>query len=81
MLEPYRDQFIVLGATGPAGTTWGPFSALLGSLRACIGEPEAASREFDEALSRLACFGSPMLLDLVSRARDRGLGRVPTLGV
>jgi len=80
-LEPYRDQFVVVGATGPGGTTWGPYSALLGSLRACLGQTDAASRDFEDAMARLTCFGSPMLLDLAIDARERRLGRVPTLGV
>jgi hypothetical protein len=80
-LEPYRDQFVVVGATGPGGTTWGPYSALLGSLHVCVGQLDAASRDFADALSRVVCFGSPMLLDLLSCTRERRLGRVPTLGV
>ena len=81
LLEPYRDQFILVGATGPGGTTWGPYSSLLGSLHACIGDVDAALRDFAAARSRLTCFGSPMLLDLVSATQERTLGRVPILGV
>jgi len=81
LLEPHRDHFVVVGATGPGGTTWGPYSALIGSLHACVGQTDAASRDFAEACSRVECFGSPMLLDLVTRTRELRLGRVPTLGV
>lgn len=81
LLEPYRDQFILVAATGPGGTTWGPYAALLGSLHACIGRVDAATRDFAEARSRLTSFGSPMLLDLLSDTQERRLGRVPTPGV
>jgi DNA-binding SARP family transcriptional activator len=73
LIEPVRSHFVVIAAPGTGGACWGPYAALLGSLRSCLGDRRGARDEFDHAIDLLDRFGAPMQLALVRATRDRRL--------
>lgn len=79
-LDPYRDRFVVVSGFGAGGGCWGPYSATLGALRACVGDPDGARRDLEQALAAVTAFDSPPLRDRVAAQVDGLMGRVPPLG-
>lgn len=59
LLEPYRDQWVVLNCYGGGGAVWGPTAHALGRLEALIGDRAAAGASFAAAAAAAAC--SPVI--------------------
>ncbi len=78
VLRPCRGHFVVVTGYGAAGACWGPFSGVLASLEACIGDQVGARRDYDRALADLERFRAPLLARRIVETRDERLG--PTGG-
>lgn len=71
LLEPYRDQWVVLACYGGGGASWGPISHVLARLAALAGEPDAAATEFTRAIA--AARQTPLALARIEEDRQRVL--------
>ena len=78
LVRPCRRHFVVVTGYGAGGACWGPFASVLASLEACIGDAEAADRDYDRALAALERFRAPLLARRIVETRAERLG--PRLG-
>ena len=75
LIRPCRQHFVVVTGFGGGGACWGPFSGVLASLEACIGDEPSARRDYDHALAALERFRAPVLARRIAETRDERLGR------
>ena len=67
LLDPYRDQWVVLQCYGGGGATWGPTTHALARLSEVLGQHDEAQALFETALEHAA--GSPLTLARIERDR------------
>jgi DNA-binding SARP family transcriptional activator/tetratricopeptide (TPR) repeat protein len=76
LLQPSRDQWVVLQCYGGGGATWGPTTHALARLSALLGDLAEASALYDDA-ARMAS-RSPVTSARIERDRVIDLGSLPS---
>ena len=71
LLEPYRDQWVVLACYGGGGASWGPTTHVLARLAALAGEFDVAETEFSRAVD--AARHAPLALARIEDDRRRSV--------
>lgn len=69
LLEPYRDQWVLLACYGGGGASWGPTSHVLGRLARLAGDHDTADADFARAAAH--SHHAPLALARIERDRAR----------